>query len=248
MQNLPGLRRCKLGTCELCGGFFHQGGVTGFVKNRAGDGGMRSRHVSICDECLKQSGDAEVDEKKSGDELLKDCLAPLKGFVKLEQVQLDGSEIKPGTIKPTEMSAEGKEFWENLKQGIVKGSIVEGKESKTLSGVRLDGGEIKPGSIKPEDWLKIDEDGDFCLKGPIKIDTLDVQPVKPHFEGYDELAAKVEQLKLLRDIEKEVRLNAEVIERRFDEDPLLRAVYIPSAKRMVKMTGKAVDDLIGGLL
>ena len=116
------------------------------------------------------------------------------------------------------------------------------------SEVRLDGGEIKPGSIKPEDWLKIDEDGDFCLKGPIEIDTLDVQPVKPHFEGYDELAAKVEQLKLLRDIEKEVRLNAEVIERRFDEDPLLRAVYIPSAKRMVKMTGKAVDDLIGGLL
>ena len=104
MQNLPGLRRCKLGTCELCGGFFHQGGVTGFVKNRAGDGGMRSRHVSICDECLKQ-------------------------------VQLDGSEIKPAP-QTTEMSAEGKEFWANLKQGTVKGSIVEGKESKILSEVR----------------------------------------------------------------------------------------------------------------
>lgn len=248
MQNLPTFQKCTFGICELCRGFSHRGGVMGLVKDRSGQDVMPVRQVFICDPCLEQIGTVEENEQKIKDELLGDCLAPLKGLGKLEQVQLDGSEIKPGTIKPTEMSAEGKEFWANLKQGIVKGSIVEGEESKTLSEVRLDGGEIKPGSIKPEDWLKIDEDGDFCLKGPIKIDTLDVQPVKPHFEGYDELAAKVEQLKLLRDIEKEVRLNAEVIERRFDEDPLLRAVYIPSATRMVKMTGKAVDDLIGGLL
>ncbi len=113
---------------------------------------------------------AEVSDQKVADgKVLADCLAPLKGFVKLEQVQLDGEEIKPGTIKPTEISAEGKEFWTNLKQGIVKGSIVEGKESKTLSEVQLDESEIKPRSIKPEGTMEFVKGGSTHFDGIIKI-------------------------------------------------------------------------------
>ncbi len=114
MQNLPTFQRCKFGTCELCGGFSHRGGVAGLVKNRSGQDAVPVRNVFICDPCLEQIGTVEENEQKIKDELLGDCLAPLKGLGKLEQVQLDGSEIKPGTIKPTEMNTETKKLFEDL--------------------------------------------------------------------------------------------------------------------------------------
>lgn len=100
MQNLPTFQRCKSGTCELCGGFYYRGGVTGLVKNRSEQDVMPVRQVFICDPCLEQIGTVEENEHKIKDELLGDCLAPLNGLGKLEQVELDGGEIKPGSIKP----------------------------------------------------------------------------------------------------------------------------------------------------
>lgn len=114
MQNLPTFQRCKFGTCELCGGFSHRGGVMGLVKDRSGQDVMPVRQVFICDPCLEQIGTVEENEQKIKDELLGDCLAPLKGLGKLEQVKLDGSEIKPGTLKPTEMNTETKKLFEDL--------------------------------------------------------------------------------------------------------------------------------------
>ncbi len=199
MQNLPTFQRCKFGTCELCGGFYYRGGVTGLVKNRSEQDVMPVRQVFICDPCLEQIGTVEENEHKIKDELLGDCLAPLKGLGKLEQVQLDG-------------------------------------------------GEIEPENIKPKDWLKFDEDGHLALKGAIKITTLHAQPIRPHPYDPDELKSKVEQLQLLRGIEKEAQLNAEALKQQFEKDPLLLKVYLSSAEYVMEKVGKAIDDLIGGLL
>ncbi len=222
-------RRYGIGECTLCDREWDENqGIAGYVfKQNRKINEQYTRNVGICDTCLKQIRLAEVLEPKSENKVfITGCLAPLKGFGKLEQVQLDGGEIKPGSIKQEE-AVQFNEGGNTYFKGEIKIKC-QTPDELTKEQIKDMARQVAEESMNKHKHLLED----------LKLTTFSTE----------ELKATVEQLKMLREIEKEARLNAEALKQQFERDPLLLKVYLSSAEYVMEKVGKAIDDLIEGLL
>lgn len=229
MQNLPTFQRCTFGICELCGGFSHRGGVAGLVKDRSGQDVMPVRQVFICDPCLEQIGTVEENEQKIKDELLEDCLAPLEGFGKLEQIEIDGGEIQPDAIRPkvSFRLKDGKAYFKGVIE--IKPEIPCELTKEQIAEMAKQAAEESMNRHKH-------------LLEDLFVD------VHVSFKTDNELMTEVKRLRKLVEIERSARSDLERIREKFADDPLLRGIYSSSTQYVFDQVTRAIDETFGVLL